>query len=249
MIDFSARSKHNAHIFFVSSIGAVLNAPSPSVEEIIFHDFKVAQSSGYAESKHVAERLLHEASLQSKVPSSICRLGQIAGPVNAPGMWNKREWLPSLVTSSKHIGCIPDSLGSTARIDWIPVDVLAKVIIELFTAEDRNPEVRVFHVVNPVSVGWSSLLPTIQRHLGESVIKAPFSTWVDRLEASASDLENVEENPAIKLLPFYQQIASITRGEFPVLDTTNARHFSPTLANLGPVCPEWMETWLKQWRM
>lgn len=247
LIDFSARSKHNAHIFFISSIGAVLNAPTVPVKETIFEDFDVAHSSGYGESKHVAERLLYEASLKSKIPSTICRLGQIAGPINAPGMWNRREWFPSLVTSSKYIGCIPSSLGSSNRIDWIPVNVLAKIIVELFSSEERSHASRVLHVVNPVPSTWPSLLPTIQKHLGGGVAKVPFPTWVDHLEASASKLENLDKNPAIKLLSFYREIAGKSRGEFPVLDTTNAQRMSPTLANLGPVCSEWMELWLKQW--
>ena len=45
---------------------------------------------GYAESKHVSERLLDLAGRKLQSPVSICRVGQIASRIEGhKGMWNK----------------------------------------------------------------------------------------------------------------------------------------------------------------
>ena len=51
---------------------------------------------GYGESKYVAERLLELAAEEFGVSAAICRVGQLAGPVEKGGMWSKQEWLPSV---------------------------------------------------------------------------------------------------------------------------------------------------------
>ena len=260
-IDFSARSKHNAHIFFISSIAAVLNAPSDPIPEDIYEDDKVAQPIGYGQSKHIAERLLHYAGTKSHISSSICRIGQVAGPVHEDGMWNKREWLPSLIASSKHLGYIPSSLGSANEINWIPVDILAQIITELFLDSDIHSSssptttriTQIFHLTNPSSITWDVLLPIIQTHLSETqnqnqnLPTTRLQTWVQHLQASAANLQNLTNNPAVRLLDFYESISRENAPKFPKLDITNAKQRSPTLAALGPVRGDWMKLWLRQW--
>ena len=96
LIDFSATAKTTVPILFTSSAGVVANwtdnCPVPEAEII---DLRMA-GMGYGESKLIAERLLAEAGRLSGVPSTICRLGQIAGPVNdveGRGEWNRKEWV------------------------------------------------------------------------------------------------------------------------------------------------------------
>lgn len=59
----------------------------------------------YGESKYIAEQLLKKAEKDSGVSAAICRVGQLAGPVVIDGVWNKREWLPS-VSSSRVVSTI-----------------------------------------------------------------------------------------------------------------------------------------------
>lgn len=61
-----------------------------------------------------------EASQKAGVPTSILRVGQIAGPNTRMGIWNPQEWLPSLVKTSKAIGKVPLDLGGY-HIDWVSV--------------------------------------------------------------------------------------------------------------------------------
>ncbi|MCJ1438984.1 hypothetical protein MMC27_008374 [Xylographa pallens] len=201
LIDFSSASTKGASIFFISSIGAVMNwgaDPNRGVEvpESTFDDWTLPENMGYTESKFVAERLLSAAAYEETgIPCTICRVGQIAGPVGKQGMWNKQEWIPSIIASSKYLGQLPESLGSMDTIDWIPVDILAQIIMDLVKApptgatapsneatpiQKANGTARppsrapsgpsstlppVYHAVNPSTTTWASLLPTIQQHL------------------------------------------------------------------------------------
>ena len=273
LVDFSAQSNQKAHIFFISSVATVLNSNYSPVEEKMFEDSSMAQPMGYGESKHIAERLLYQAGLTCGVSSTIARVGQIAGPVHSQGVWNKREWLPSMIASSKHIGCIPNSLGAMHNIEWIPIDILSQIIIELFTHKNNNNNnsrehpTSVYHLVNPSPTTWPTLLPTVQEHLinnnnnnnnnnsaGQSskpIEPVPLAEWTQRLQKSAaSGLQDLASNPAIKLLDFFRDtIPPSDNGRvFPTLDTTVAKQHSPTLARLGPVKPEWMKLWMEQWR-
>ncbi|KAL8919755.1 MAG: hypothetical protein Q9208_006621 [Pyrenodesmia sp. 3 TL-2023] len=201
-INFVAKSTRNAHIFFISSVASVINAASDTIEEKIFNDYEMAQPMGYGESKHIAERLLYRAGLESDVSSSICRVGQIAGPIYSNGVWNKREWLPSIIASSKYLGCIPCALGPMDRIDWVPIDLVSQVAVELSTI-DRNagtPTTQVFHLVNPSETYWSSLLPTVRSLLDADIRIVPLGERVQRLRGTVSCTKDVERNPAVKLL-------------------------------------------------
>lgn len=122
LVDFSVASTRRAHLHFISSISTIEGShqgTSP-IPEAIFDNSKLVLRQGYAESKHVAERICAAASARLNVPTSIHRVGQIAGPDTQKGMWNKQEWLPSIIATSKALKKIPKSLG-TFPIQWIPV--------------------------------------------------------------------------------------------------------------------------------
>lgn len=256
LIDFSAQSTHRAKIFFISSIASVMAWPNhhtgPVPEEIIA-DFTVPQHMGYAESKHISERILGRACAESNIPISICRVGQVAGPVkSSQGMWNKQEWLPSLILSSKHLGVIPESLGVTKDIDWIPIDLLSSIIYKLAIRPTPSSGLpRVYHAVNPSVTTWAVLLPDVQAELGPEVTIVPFAEWVKRLRASSAAstiAQDFSVNPALKLLDFYEGLLD---AEFtpPRLETVMTKLESPLLTKVGPVKGTWMKKWIKQWEI
>ena len=93
--------------------------------------------TGYANSKYIAEKLLDTASRECGIDASFARVGQIAGAVRLDELWNKYESFPSLVLSS-YISALPDDIESTlGRIDWVPVDLLVGVLVDL--ALDQVP--------------------------------------------------------------------------------------------------------------
>lgn len=122
-VDFSLASQYNAHIHFVSSISTVggwTHQMGPVVPELPMKDSSVVLAQGYGESKHVSERICLAASTKSHVPTTVYRVGQIAGPTTSSGQWNSHEWLPTIISTSKAMGKIPNRLGSIA-VDWVPV--------------------------------------------------------------------------------------------------------------------------------
>lgn len=99
LIRLSRESPHVVPITFISSVGVAGNwqgANGCQIPEEIISDFSAA-SMGYGQSKLVAEHLLVRAQ-EYGVPSTILRIGQIAGPVTFAdkGMWNRKEWLPTV---------------------------------------------------------------------------------------------------------------------------------------------------------
>ena len=256
LTEMAIKSTHHAAIFFVSSIASVSNYSArerAEVPEETIKDFTVPQRMGYAESKYIAERLLEIAATDCKVPVSVCRVGQIAGPIRgSEGMWNKQEWLPSLVLSSRHLGVIPDSLSGLETVDWIPIDTLSDVITELALQPSTalGSDGKTYHAVNPSKTTWAALLPHVLAALGPTVHAIPLSEWVKRLRASAETATSEGDlsiNPAVKLMEFYEGLLS---GESSVasLETRETRKASRTLRDLGPVQGEWMAKWIEQWK-
>ena len=269
LVDFAANAPKSPTIFFISSISSVLNhhtsPPSPVGEEIIL-DTKCPSPMGYGESKYIAERLLSHAATEMSLSVRIARVGQIAGPVKSSGQWNKWEWLPSLVLSSLHIGAVPESLGSGQdQLDWVPIDLLAEILVELTLNPPIEKEVsdtEIFHPLHPHPVTWTSLLPIILETLrqtggGKAMETVPFASWLRRVRADVestsggpanhTDIEaRLKLNPAVKLLEFYE--ALLEGGEKRAeLDTSKAKAASGKLRDLEALRPEWMQRWIQGW--
>ncbi|KAL8915006.1 MAG: hypothetical protein Q9171_000446 [Xanthocarpia ochracea] len=321
-------------INLVRGINAEASAAAGSTISItattVYDNPSITLPMGYAQSKHIAERLLGTASSIAGVPAIVVRVGQVAGPIKSDddsGCWSKREWLPSLVASSRHLGKIPASLGVNDIIDWIPVDVLSEVLVELMGAtgttaigdhdstkystsafhtatkgtNDRieglssvppyhpvngdHPEMNgcqekishafskgfsitdadagsketqgidcdinpttVYHAVNPNHTTWTSLLPTIRSHFSERPLEiVSLQEWINTLKESADATLDVDLNPAIRLLDFYQSLANDSSHANPVFETSKAVNRSEQLKSLEAVKPEWMKRWLEQW--
>lgn len=130
--------------------------------------------------RHVTENVstfkekLDTASRVPGISTTVCRVGHIADPfLSQKGVWNKREWLPSIIASSKYLG----PLGPLDVVDWVPVDNMARILVEVLTASYATSEssgcglvngnssglegTTVYHVVNqyPVPMGATSSKP------------------------------------------------------------------------------------------
>ena len=248
LIDFAALPTHPKSIHFISSIASVGNwsAPDP-VPEIPLWDPSLPSPTGYAESKFLAEQLLLGSA--SLIDISICRVGQIAGPaLSDKGVWKKDEWLPSLIKSSEYLQLLPESLSpSIPEVDWIPVDLLSAVLVEL-TLLPRKDTSTVYHAVNPRSCDWKTLLPTIRDLLGAEKVKTvPFGEWVEALRISAPETfqkQEFDRNPAIKLLDFFEGLPG---AQMPRLSTVQTQKRSRVLREMRAVGAEDMQRWMRQW--
>lgn len=146
LIDFCAGSSCHPQLLFVSTQSTSLrppmmaNGPTPETSSSWWNS---AQDMGYAQSKLIAERILHAAAKISGIRSIICRVGQVAGPTDPHGIWILKERFPSIIATSTQLGKLPSELGTMNSVDWIPVNLVAKILVEwLFTAEDSGDSIR-----------------------------------------------------------------------------------------------------------
>lgn len=261
LITLAAAAPKSPSVVFISSISSVASHQETPLPEVIVPNILAPLPMGYAESKYLAERILDYAA--SKIPSlvtSIARIGQVAGPANSNGQWNKHEWFPSLVVSSVYLGMIPDSLGSKdhSEVDWVPIDLLASVLVELTFNENLAKKQKgaiVVHPMNPRPTPWSSLIGVVTATASQiskrDIVHVPFTAWLERVRNEAEKLnmdqleEMLEVNPAVKLLSFYEELAH--GGEGMVADSTRAVRESTQLQKLNGIKPEWMEKWVRTW--
>lgn len=271
LIKFAVASWLSPSLLYVSSISSVSNHGGPFIPEEVLHDNTAPLPMGYAESKYLSERILDHANEFLPLRASVARVGQIAGPIQGSGHWNSSEWLPSLIISSLHVGVVPRSLGCNLdRIDWVPIDFLARVLVELVDAGDAQSSepspsrATVFNILNPHPVQWETLLPTISNFLsstnlrngGKPIETTSFECWINKVREKAEAGSGVEHsenggfekmlevNPAAKLLEFYEDACTAAEG---VWDTRKAEEASATLRALEGIKGSWVEKWMGAW--
>ncbi|KAE8399727.1 hypothetical protein BDV37DRAFT_275084 [Aspergillus pseudonomiae] len=256
LINFAHNATQPPHLFFISSISSTMgyqtgNGLTP--EESITTTTQALND--YANSKYLAEHLLAQAAKQSFLRASFARVGRIAGP-----------WFPSLVLSSLHVGALPDTLGPALdRIGWVPIDLLAEVLVDLALNKDKatNESVNVFHPVNLHPLTWEAIRPIVAnarlKASGKTAETIPFGDWVQQIRqdietAGTGDkaLSNEElqalvaKSPAVKLLEFFEDIMSKSTPEN-VLDTQLTAQRSEKLQAVEAVKREWIQKWVGEW--
>lgn len=250
LIDLSAQSERRPRIVFISSIASVLgwkeNRKVP--EEIIFSD-SVTASNGYAQSKHIAERILYEASQTVGIQVTVVRLGQIAGPTSAGvGKWNSLDWVPQIIYTSKSLGAVPKTLGMADDVDWVPIDQLPDILVELIHHDLKKPErFQIYHAANPNPVSWASLLPAICHRLGPDVELVSYQQWLTMLRNRSGHAEDVKDFPALRLMGWLRQLDAPMGVKLPSLSTDIIAQSSSTFSTLESVRGTWMENWMESW--
>ncbi|MCJ1263084.1 hypothetical protein MMC22_002954 [Lobaria immixta] len=270
-VDFSVKSKLHPRIIFISSVSSVSNWAtihgSTLVPETPVESYNVASDMGYGQSKNVSERILSAASERCNIPVTILRIGQIAGPSttssSGSSSWRKDEWVPSLVQTSKVLKLIP---SCSLAVDWIPVDILASIIRDIsLDPGDRNDDgaygtntdlLQIYNLVNPTPTAWSTFVSILYAKLGPACRIVPLSDWVAALTRSSSSVpslalpQQLESNPALKILPFFHRLTEQEEQDTPMqlrFETTNATARSPTMRALAPVGRTWMRLWCRLW--
>ncbi|KAI0904361.1 male sterility protein-domain-containing protein [Ustulina deusta] len=271
---FSAQSALRPAILFLSSISAVMDLalrPDQVVPEKVLEDLSVPAATGYTESKYLAERMLAYANEKLRIPIAVARVGQVCGATHSPGCWNPNEWIPRLIRGSGILGALPDSLGdydcNVKDVDWVPVDVLADVVVGLLLKgwagfnQEQPTDVLVYYLVNLQRTSWGDILPVILSTLsdlkskhdrGTSVDVVSRQEWLMRLSKSADDLDALQagndlagSNPALRLLDFYEE--KFAEKVFPHWETENAASVVTTLQGMDGVSHRDMEKWVQLW--
>lgn len=268
----AAAAPRKMRVLFISSIGAVAGGVSDDgskdpVAEVIYESLEAPYANGYARSKLMSELLCETAAHHVGIPVAIARVGQVAGPARQPGLWNRAEWLPSLVISSLHLRCLPDSLGPKfSEVDWVPSDLLANVVVDLATlskpssTSEVSSGAEVFNLRNPRTIMWDALLPAFREaaraHVQQEIEVVSPSCWLTRLQDSIDALSEGDAqdlvaaaafNPAIKLLDFYRDGLWTSDAASQAMSVDRALAASPSLRDLPPVGPRWIQKWVGEW--
>jgi len=260
LVDFAKKSRQGTAIFYISSVGSITKwADDQPVPEKPIHDLSIAGTQGYSLSKLMAEMVLEQAVKVSGVDASICRVGQIAGPVTTgeKGEWNKQEWFPTIVESSKYLKMLPSNLGTLDRIEWVPVDLLAEIVVELAGVGAKKPqfeeladdELKVYHAVNPKLGYWQVIAPSIQKMMPEGTRSVPWEEWVQALKTAGRSGATARELPGLKLADFYEGLIPPKNTKITPfnLETVATARKSETMRRLPPVSTDWVDLWMKQW--
>lgn len=204
LLDFARHGDKTFH--FLSSVATVMlrtagqrvaeGLPEPSSEGCVSH--------GYALTKWEAEHVI----IRSGVRHKIYRMGQISAH-RETGRWNDQEHIPILLHAARTVGSMP---LLPQPIDWVPVDVACRVVVELMTV----PHADVHHIANP-RVRPASCLAQGMRCL-------PLPEWLAEAAPHLGKLPRLQA-----LWPFLQEMVRLDgRGVLLGVEETCVR--SPTLA-------------------
>lgn len=252
LIDFSNAASKRVPIIFISSIGTVggWRAGEP-VPETQLDDLNLPLNS-YGQSKLAGSLVLDAAVEHSGISAASIRVGQIAGPRSKAGMWNRFEMLPSLIASSVHMGILPDTLGAMDVIDWVPVEDMAGLVLDvagISAPKDVSSISGYYNAVNPTTALWQDIAATLMEYYSGRIEKIiPLEDWVSALQASDVTTDPAR-NPAIKLIDSYEsmldrQKAGIAHTDF---DMERTMMVSSRMKNFGAINRDMVRNWCDQW--
>jgi thioester reductase-like protein len=145
-----------------------------------------------------------------------------------------------MIRSAISIGALP-TLNDT--LSWLPVDDVARVIVELCHSPARHD---VYHVVNPRSFNWTRDLLPMLHSAGLTFEQVSPQAWLDRLAASSPD---PAVNPTIKLLDFFKSKYSAPATRPAVFyETRVTENASKTLASVQAPNAALVSQMVEYWR-
>ena len=244
---FSHDSTHHPPLLFVSSLGVAYSSDQRDAEPFAERIHKgLTIPEGYAQSKYIAELMIDAYAASTGLPAAILRVGQIAGPVRYAGVWPAREWFPTVLRASRQLGVLPRNLGTQNRLDWVPVDLLSDIIVEIaehvvsLSNRDASSPM-VFNLTNPQTAPFDAVLPLLLSRIAPKTV--PAHEWADLL---GEGVARQPKMPGAKLVEFYKQ-AFMPSNPSVLAATNNLRAASKTACDLPPVNERWMGLWLDQW--
>ncbi|KAJ7347562.1 hypothetical protein DFH08DRAFT_699265, partial [Mycena albidolilacea] len=206
----------------------------------------IALQSGYGESKWVAERVVQMASKQHYLNANTIRVGLLTG--SASGSWDTSHWVPALVQSGVHVGCLPD--GNDV-ISWLPTSLAAAVIVDMQSTMNETP-----YLVHPRPATWRAVMEPSASMLDIPLV--PYVKWFARLKATAEFTPRAAGGAgamALKLIDLFQlgvkpAANRESMGLLPRVASYKGIQASPTLLNekLPSLDSADVEKWIQYWR-
>jgi thioester reductase-like protein len=145
-------------IHFSSTLAVLLGDQIQSglIRESDEFEYPERMTSGYGQSKWVAERLVRLAATRG-VPVAIYRPGRITGD-SLTGSWNSDDLFLVGLNMLLQLGAAPDV---DVQLDLTPVDYVAEAMVAISSKPESVG--RTFHLVNENLVGWMELVKALQR--------------------------------------------------------------------------------------
>ncbi len=207
-------------VHYISTIGVFFSLGKK--EMILESDQFSSQDlfSGYAQSKWVAEKLIHQAQARG-IPCVIYRPGLISGSSQS-GITNGKDFASRLVLGAYQMGLYHDR---GIQMNIVPVDFVSQAITHLSTQEAVYGEV--FHLTNLENIEISNVIKW--SGYGDNLAEIPYQEWRNLVVEMAD--EKVE-NDLLSLLPLFPP------GELEnfeqIIDCQNTLKF---LSGSGIECP------------
>lgn len=230
---------------FVSSIAVVGHHPictgNALVPEERISAADAVLPNGYGDAKWACERMI-DATLHrhpQHFRAMTVRLGQIAGS-RTSGYWNHMEHFTFMVRSSQTLKAFPCFEGT---LSWTPVNDVAAALGDLLLQNHSAPY-PIYHIDNPVRQPWSEMVSILAEALGVEIIN--FEEWIRRVRSYPGTAE--WENPAIKLIDFFDQDYTRMSCGGLLLDTSHACEHSETLRAVRPVEPNVARKFIHSWK-
>jgi nonribosomal peptide synthetase DhbF len=184
---------------------------------------------GYAASKWVADRLVERA-LERGASGGIYRLGRIWAHTST-GAVNRDDMFSRLLTSCATLGCYPANPG--LREALLPVDVLARALIELLRSGDTAGGV--YHLHHPRRIKPGAFMAGYDRMAGTHSEEMPLTVWLKRLRRAS------ERGQDLPILPYQEYLEEYAKeaesAQRPTLEFENDKTVH-RLRQLGVAVPE-----------
>ncbi|CAG7970570.1 unnamed protein product [Penicillium salamii] len=230
---------------FISSIAVVGHRPTMTGKQLVAEErvetAAAVLPNGYGDAKWACERMLDETLHRYTQSFRVMtvRPGQIAGS-RTSGYWNHMEHFSFLVQSSQTVEAFP---GFDGIMSWTPVNDVAAAVCDLLV-HHSSPSYPVYHIDNPVRQPWCDVVSVLAEAIGVDVV--PFQQWLQRVRSCPSSV--AFENPAAKLIEFFEQDYTRMSCGGLLLDTTLACEHSESLRSVGPVSPDLVRKYIEAWK-
>jgi thioester reductase-like protein len=223
-------------VHYVSTTGVFFSAGGPALEtvdETTDLEAVAGLMGGYAQSKWVAEKLVHLAG-ERGLPVTVYRPGRIGGH-SQNGLGNADDLVFRILKGSIQLGAAPEL---DLQVEMSPVDYVSRALVHLSQQPDSVG--RTFHLVNPDLVPWSRVLDGIDGidTLGQPLRRLAWNDWQAELRQAA---ESSTDNVLFPLLPVLAAEPSAEAGESADEDAREPRiacgRTLAALAGSGVDCP------------
>ena len=210
-------------VHFISTVGVFSSTEFPA--SVVSEDQPLETSGplvvGYAQSKWVAERMIHTAA-ERGVPSTIHRIN--TGGDSGTGAFNRLDYFTLILKGCIEAGIAPASVPGL-QLQPAPVDYVAAAVVEI-AARPRLHNATAFHLVNDTVMTWPDLFSAV-REFGYPLEILPFDDWRTRITGA-----NAGTMALLGLAPFLTD--AMDQVYLPRSDTAATRH---ALRDTGLACP------------